>query len=67
MTGMLTTALKESQDFIVTFEPKAGDDKKRDIHILTGNLITSCMLGNLMRRARLFEDEGAMVVTWEWE
>jgi hypothetical protein len=33
LTRMLTNAMKEKHDFIITFEPRAGDEKKRDLHI----------------------------------
>ena len=63
---LLATALTNGQDFIVTFEPRPGDETKPAIHVLTGPLITSCMLGNLQRRASLYEDEGATMITGEW-
>jgi hypothetical protein len=63
---LLASALRENRDFIVTFETRPGDESKRDVHVLTGPLITSCILGNLQRRASLYEDDGATMMTGEW-
>jgi len=66
LARILTTTLSNGQDFIVSFEPRPGDESKRYVHVLTGPLITTCMLGNLQRRASLYEDEGATMMTGEW-
>jgi len=45
---MLPGAISRRQDFLLTFE--TGDEGKRSMHIMTGNLITPCMLGTLSNR-----------------
>jgi hypothetical protein len=71
ITGMLSHALQNHDDFILTWEPRPGEDvapeTKREIHIMTGNLITSCRLNNLKSRILLYEDEGARIVSREWD
>ncbi len=48
--GMLAAALEKGEDFIVTFETV---DEGRQMHILTGSLITPCMLGTLTNRCEM--------------
>jgi hypothetical protein len=64
---ILFSALKNGDDFVLTREPRPGEepDPGTDpvIHILTGNLITRCRLNGLLGRAALYEDEGARAVT----
>jgi hypothetical protein len=68
---MLSAALKNHDDFILTWEPHPGEEvapeTKREIHIMTGNLITSCRLNNLKSRVLLYEDEGARIVSLVWD
>jgi len=65
--GLLLLALEKKEDFVLTREPRPGEepDPGADpvIHILTGNLITRCRLNGLLGRAALYEDEGARAVT----
>ena len=63
---MLVYALGNQDDFIITYETRPDDDK-RDIHVLSGKLITPCMLGTLQNRAELQESEGSKRLTIEWE
>ena len=58
LADTFTAALKKQEDFIVTFE--TGDDGKRIMHIMSGKLITSCMLGTLSNRCELPEYEGSL-------
>jgi hypothetical protein len=71
ITEMLSTALKNHDDFILTWEPRRGEEvtpeTKQEIHIMTGNLITSCRLNNLKSRVLLYEDEGARIVSRVWD
>ena len=71
IAGMLATALKNRDDFILTWEPRpdeeVGPETKQEIHIMTGNLITSCRLNNLKSRVLMFEDEGARIMSCVWE
>ena len=36
------------------------------IHVMTGKLISPCMLGTLKNKVEIFADEGAAIVTREW-
>ena len=71
IAGLLSDALKNRDDFILTWEPHPGEDvapeTQQEIHIMTGNLITSCRLNNLKSRVLLYEDEGARIVSCVWE
>jgi hypothetical protein len=71
ITGMLSDALKNHDDFILTWEPRPGEEvahgTKQEIHIMTGNLITSCRLNNLKGRVLLYKDEGARIVSRVWD
>ncbi|MEN6397245.1 MAG: hypothetical protein ABFC78_12280 [Methanoregula sp.] len=65
--SILLSALNNREDFILTREPRPGDEAGMGtepvIHIMTGNLITPCRLNGLLGRVRLYEDEGAREVT----
>ena len=71
ITGMLSDALKNHDDFILTWEPRPGEEMapetQQEIHIMTGDLITSCRLNNLKGRVLLYEDEGARIVSRVWD
>ena len=71
IAGILSDALKNHDDFILTWEPRPGEEvapeTKQEIHIMTGNLITSCRLNNLKSRVLLYEDEGARIVSCVWD
>ena len=67
LSVMLTEALRDRQDFIITFEPRADDETRLDVHVMTGKLINACMLNTLKHRASLYSDEGAKVMTRAWE
>ncbi|HNX16812.1 MAG TPA: hypothetical protein PKM50_00625 [Methanoregula sp.] len=64
---LLLSALRNREDFILTREPRPGEEAGSGtepvIHILTGNLITACRLNGLLGRVRLYEDEGARIIT----
>lgn len=54
--GMLADALKGGCDFIITFG--MGDDGEQCVHLMTGPLITPCMLGTLSNRCDMPEPGG---------
>jgi hypothetical protein len=64
---MLLLALKNHEDFVLAREPRPGETADPEtgpvIHVMTGNLITSCRLNGIRGRALLYEDEGARIVT----
>ncbi|WP_292424222.1 hypothetical protein [Methanoregula sp.] len=64
---MLLSALKKHEDFVLAREPRPGETADPEtepvIHIMTGNLITSCRLNGLKGRVMLYDDEGARIVT----
>ena len=62
---MLTSALYRNDDFIVTFETHP-DERKQDLHVLRGKLITPCMLGTLKNRVEIQQEEGSMIMTLHW-
>ncbi len=53
----LLSALKEQEDFIVTLE--TDDTGKEVLHVMTGKLITPCMLGTLTNRCEYQERDGS--------
>jgi len=65
LPGLLASALEQEQDFIVTCETDEETGTKR-IHVMTGKLISPCMLGTLKNKVEIFADEGAAIVTREW-
>ena len=65
LPDMLTSALSNNDDFIITFETNP-DDGKCDLHVLRGKLITPCMLGTLKNRVELQHDEGSTIITRDW-
>ncbi len=62
---LLVMALARHDDFIVTCETDP-DTGKKQIHILSGKFITTCMLRKLMGQAESQRDEGASVVSRKW-
>ena len=71
VTEMLLAAIKNHDDFILTWELRPGEEIdegiKRELHVMTGNLITTCRLNNLKGRVAAYEDEGARIVTQDWD
>lgn len=57
LADALKAALLNRDDFIITFE--ADDSGVRALHLMTGKLITPCMLGTLSNRCELQEGEGS--------
>jgi len=64
---VLFLALKNHEDFVLAREPRPGETADPEtepvIHIMTGNLSTSCRLNSLKGRVMLYDDEGARIVT----
>lgn len=67
LTQVLSSALSKQDDFIVTYETEADDDDRNEIHVMTGKLISPCMLGTLKNRVDLQESDGSKHLTMEWE
>lgn len=65
VTEVLSTALDNSDDLILTYETYPDSDK-RDLHVLTGKLISPCMPGTLKNKAEIHEEEGSRRVTMRW-
>lgn len=57
LAGALKAALVNKDDFIITFE--TDDSGVRALHLMTGKLITPCMLGTLSNRCELQAGEGS--------
>jgi hypothetical protein len=60
---LLDAALKNQDDFVLTHETES--DGRRIIHVMSGKLITPCMLGTLQNRAELWKDKGSRYVRME--
>lgn len=54
----LAAAIRKGDDFIVTFE--TGDEGQRIMHVMTGKLITPCMLGTLSNRCDLPDQQQSL-------
>jgi len=67
LTQVLSSALSKQDDFIVTYETEVDDEDRKEIHVLTGKLISPCMLGTLKNRVELQENDGSKRLTMEWE
>ena len=67
LTQVLSSALSKQDDFIVTYETEVDDEDRKDIHVLTGKLISPCMLGTLKNRVDLQESDGSKRLTMEWK
>jgi len=65
VTGMLTAALEQGEDCIVTYETYP-DTGRTDLHVMIGQLISPCMLGTLKNKAEIHEDEGSRLWTVAW-
>ncbi len=63
MIGLLAGALQRHHDFILTFEE--DEEGKRVLHLISGKLITPCMLGTLTNRVELQQDEGGIYIRRE--
>jgi len=67
LRDMLSRALENHDDFVLAWEPRPGEEPgpgtQPVVHLMTGNLITSCRLNALRGRVQVFEDEGARIVT----
>jgi len=66
LPALLVSALANSRDFILCFEmdEKTG---KRNIHVMTGQFVSSCMLRKLIGVAESQKDEGATLMSRKWE
>ena len=67
LTQVLSSALSQQDDFIVTYETNPDDGDRKDTHVMTGKLISPCMLGTLKNRVELQESDGSKRLTMEWE
>ena len=67
LTQVLSSALSKQDDFIMTYETEVDDEDRNEIHVLTGKLISPCMLGTLKNRVELQESDGSKRLTMEWE
>jgi hypothetical protein len=61
LPGMLTHALEEKEDFILTFEtdPDTGTEH---LYAMTGRFVSDCMLRKLIGQAESQRDEGSTLV-----
>ena len=57
ITRYLASALISGDDFIITRE--SDPDGRQILHIMTGKLITPCMLGTLTNRCQFQEQDGS--------
>ena len=67
LTQVLSSALSRQDDFIVTYETEVDDEDRKEIHVLTGKLISPCMLGTLKNRVELQECDGSKRLTMRWK
>jgi hypothetical protein len=63
---LLVSALAESKDLILCFETDV-ETRKRNIHVMTGQFITPCMLRKLIGQAGPRKDEGSTHTSRPWE
>jgi hypothetical protein len=63
---LLVSALADSKDFILCFETDEETGKK-NVHVMTGQFITPCMLRKLIGQAESRKDEGSTLTSRRWE
>lgn len=56
---MLDRALESRMDFVVAFET-CEPGAPSQMHVMSGRLVTPCMLGTLRNRADLQQEEGSV-------
>ena len=66
LSEVLVSSLARQDDYILTYELNT-DDGSWKIHIMTGKLISPCMLGTLKNRVELQEKEGSAIITMDWK
>jgi len=66
LPGLLVSALANGRDFILCFETDE-ETGKRNIHLMTGQFVSSCMLRKLIGVAESQKDEGATLMSRPWE
>jgi hypothetical protein len=65
LSEVLASALTRQDDVILTYELNTDEDTWK-IHVMTGKLISPCMLGTLKNRVELQEKEGSAIITRDW-
>ena len=66
VSAMLDAVLDNGDDLILTYEMYPDNDRQ-NLHVLTGKLISPCMLGTLKNKAEIREEEGSKLVTLRWK
>ena len=68
LVSMLSVAIENRNDFVLAWDIRPGEEPTLEaeemVHIMTGNLITSCRLNGIRGRALAYEDEGARIGTF---
>ena len=63
--GLLVSALKNEDDLIVTCETDP-DNGKKTLHVMTGKLVSACMLNKLRARITAYPEDGNVILSGIW-
>ena len=63
---LLVSALEKEDDLIVTCETDP-DTGKKTLHVMTGKLVSTCMLNKLKARIAAYPEDGSMIVSGKWK
>lgn len=66
LPALLVAALAEKKDFILCFETDEGTNRT-NVHAMTGQFISPCMLRKLIGQVESQSDEGAVLISRAWK
>jgi hypothetical protein len=63
---LLVSALAREDDLILTCEtdPESG---RKTLHVMTGKLVSACMLNRLKGRIEAYPEDGCTIVSGRWQ
>jgi hypothetical protein len=63
---LLASTLAREDDLIVTCETDP-DSGHRTLHVITGKLVSACMLNKLKARITAYPEDGGTIVSGRWK
>lgn len=65
LPALLASALERQDDLVLTCEIDPGTGRKT-LHVMTGNLISGCMLNKLKTLIETYPEDGSTIRSEEW-